>query len=122
RGRGRTPGLRVLLTGATGFRGKELLCQAADDRRIEEVVAVVRPETVRDPKTREVVRVLPPAQRGALLLKRLQISGARARRFRFIAGDIERPELGISAQELRRLRRTLTHVIHCAATVSFADT
>ena len=62
--RGRNPRLHVLLTGATGFLGKEILAQAADDRRIAEIVAVVRPETIRDPKTKEVVKVLsPPAAR-----------------------------------------------------------
>ncbi len=122
RARGRSPRLQVLLTGATGFLGKEILCQAASDRRIAEVVAVVRPETIRDPKTKEVLKVLSPAERGALLLKRLHITGARARRFRFVAGDIERPELGIAAAELERLKHTLTHVIHCAASVSFDDT
>src|SRR5204862_2660415 len=40
RARGRRPRLRLLLTGATGFLGKEVLAQAAEDRRIEEVVAV----------------------------------------------------------------------------------
>jgi nucleoside-diphosphate-sugar epimerase len=122
RARGRRPRLRVLLTGATGFLGKEVLAQAAEDRRIEEVVAVVRPETVRDHKTKEVLRVLSPAQRGALLLKRLHITGPRARRFRFIAGDIEKPDLGIDRAELARLRPVLTHVVHCAASVSFDDT
>src|SRR5664279_5466968 len=73
RARGLTPRLHVLLTGATGFLGKELLAQAATDRRIERLVSVVRPEKIRDPKTKEVVRVLSPAQRGALLLKRLHI-------------------------------------------------
>jgi len=120
--RGRNPRLRVLLTGATGFLGKEILAQVADDRRVEEVVAVVRPETVRDPKTKEVVKVLSPLERGALLLKRLGIHGARARRFRFVAGDIERPDLGLAPDEVARLRQTLTHVIHCAASVSFDDT
>src|SRR5262249_49698006 len=71
--RGRNPRLNVLLTGATGFLGKEILFQAAHDRRIERVVAVVRPETVRDPKTKEVLKVLSPKQRGAILLKRLGI-------------------------------------------------
>ncbi|PYQ02438.1 MAG: hypothetical protein DMF82_16065 [Acidobacteria bacterium] len=122
RARGRNPRLRVLLTGATGFLGKEILVQAADDRRIEEVVAVVRPESVRDPKTKEVVKVLSPAERGELLLKRLGIRGARARRFRFVAGDIERADLGLAPEEVARLRETLTHVIHCAASVSFDDT
>ncbi|HLA77320.1 MAG TPA: SDR family oxidoreductase [Vicinamibacteria bacterium] len=119
--RGRNPRLQVLLTGATGFLGKEILHQAAGDRRIEEVVAVVRPETLRDPRTRQVVKVLSPAQRGALLLKRLHITGARARKFRFIAGDIEQPNLGIAAVEVEKLGKTLTHVIHCAASVSFDD-
>jgi nucleoside-diphosphate-sugar epimerase len=119
--RGRNPRLRILLTGATGFLGKEVLYQAAEDRRIEEVVAVVRPETIREPRTREVVRVVSPAQRGALLLKRLQIGKAKARKFRFIQGDIENQDLGIAPAELATLRRTLTHVVHCAASVSFDD-
>ena len=54
----------MLLTGATGFLGKEILSQAADDRRIEEIVAVVRPETIRDPKTKEVLEG-PVARRSA---------------------------------------------------------
>lgn len=119
--RGRNPGLRVLLTGATGFVGKEILAQAAADRRIAEVVAVIRPESVRDPKTKELLRVLGPAERGALLLKRLHIAGARARKFRFVAGDIELPGLGIAPEEQERLRGSLTHVIHCAASVAFDD-
>jgi nucleoside-diphosphate-sugar epimerase len=122
RARGRNPRLHVLLTGATGFLGKEILWQAASDRRIADVVAVVRPETIRDPRTKAVVKVVSAAERGALLLKRLHITGAKARRFRFVAGDIEKPDLGIAAAELKRLERTLTHVIHCAASVSFDDT
>jgi nucleoside-diphosphate-sugar epimerase len=119
--RGRNPRLRVLLTGATGFVGKEILAQAAADRRIAEVVALVRPEAIHDPKTRAVLRVLAPAERGARLLRRLGITGARARKFRFVAGDIEEPGLGLGAAERRRLSTTLTHVVHCAASVSFDD-
>jgi nucleoside-diphosphate-sugar epimerase len=119
--RGRSPRLRVLLTGATGFLGKEILVQAAEDRRIDEIVAVVRPETIRDPKTKEVVKVLSPRERGALLLKRLHITGAAARKFRFVPGDIEKPDLGLERAEVARLRKTLTHVVHCAASVSFDD-
>lgn len=121
RHRGRAPKLRVLLTGATGFLGKEILFQAASDRRIEELIAVVRPETIRDPKTKAVLKVLTPQQRGALLLKRLQLRPSQAKKFRFLEGDIERPDLGIATAELPALRRSLTHVIHCAASVSFDD-
>src|SRR6185503_8206331 len=83
---------------------------------------VVRPETIRDHKTKEVLKVLTPAQRGALLRKRLHLGAAKARKFRFVAGDIETPSLGIAPEELARLQKTITHVIHCAASVSFDDT
>jgi nucleoside-diphosphate-sugar epimerase len=119
--RGRTPRLRVLLTGATGFLGKEILFQIASDRNVAEVVCVVRPEKIRDPKTKEVLKVLSPQERGVLLLRRIGITGTRAKKFRFVDGDIERPELGIAADELSKLKATLTHVIHCAASVSFDD-
>jgi nucleoside-diphosphate-sugar epimerase len=120
--RGRNPRLRVLLTGATGFVGKEILAQAAGDRRIEEVVAVVRPETIRDRKTKVALKVLSPAERGALLIQRLHIPAAAARKFRFVEGDIEKPGFGLAPSERARLRTHLTHVIHCAASVSFDDT
>jgi nucleoside-diphosphate-sugar epimerase len=119
--RGRSPRLHVLLTGATGFLGKEILVQAAGDRRVESVVAVVRPETVRDEKTKKVLKVIAPAQRGAQLLRRLQITGAAAKKFRFIEGDIEKPAFGISPEEHARLQASLTHVVHCAASVAFDD-
>ena len=51
--------------------------------------------------------------------------GSRARRaatkFRFVAGDVEAPDLGIDAEEKKRLSESLTHVIHCAASVAFDD-
>ena len=119
--RGRSPKLHVLLTGATGFLGKEILFQASTDRRIERIVCVVRPEKIRDPKTKEVVKVLSPKQRGAILLKRIGISGAKAKKFLFVDGDIEQPHLGIAAGEIKRLERSITNVVHCAASVSFDD-
>jgi nucleoside-diphosphate-sugar epimerase len=119
RGKG---GLTVLLTGATGFLGKEILAQAAADPRITRVVAVVRPETVRDPKTREVVRILKPKERGQALLRRLHIGEAQAGKFRFLEGDVEKPGLGLADKHVEKLRASLTHVIHCAASVSFDDT
>jgi nucleoside-diphosphate-sugar epimerase len=76
---------------------------------------------VRDAKTNQVVETRSPAERGAALLRRLHVGHAAARKFRFVEGDIEKPGLGIAPAELARLRRTLTHVIHCAASVSFDD-
>ena len=119
---GKRPRLRVLLTGATGFVGKEILAQAASHPHVVEVVSVVRPETVRDRKTKKVLKVLSARERGVQLLKRIHVSGKAARKFRFVEGDVERPGFGIEPAELERLRASLTHVVHCAASVSFDDT
>ena len=113
--------LRVLLTGATGFLGKEVLVQAASSPHVEEVVSVVRPETLRDRRTKHVTRVLPAGERGARLLKRLGLTGKAARKFRFVEGDVEQPRLGIDPAELERLSGSVTHLVHCAASVSFDD-
>jgi nucleoside-diphosphate-sugar epimerase len=108
--------LRIFLTGATGFLGQELLAQAALDPHVEEVVCLVRPQVVhgRDGHVRRVGATA----RGRQLLERLGL-GAQAARFRFVAGDVERPGLGLAAAVCARLRRTVTHVVHCAASVSF---
>lgn len=115
-------GIRILLTGGTGFVGKEVLWQAAHDPAIEEVVVVIRPKAVRDRKTQQVVKVLSASDRGAALLQELWLDDHPARaKFRFIDGDVERHALGISELDRARLKRTITHVIHSAASVSFDD-
>ena len=118
---GKRPKFRVLLTGATGFLGKEILAQAAAHPHVAEVVCVVRKETIRDRKTKEVVKVLSAQERGRQLLERLHVGAAGAHKFRFVEGDIERPGFGISPAELEDVAPSLTHVIHCAASVSFDD-
>ena len=95
---GAVPALRVLLTGATGFLGKEILSQAADDRRIEEVVAVVRPGD--DPRPEDEGGREGPdaaAARRAAAASGCTSRAAQARKFRFVDGDIEKPDLGIDA-------------------------
>lgn len=110
-------GLRVLLTGGTGFVGQEVLWQAAQDPRITEIVVLIRPKTVR---TAAGVEELLPVERGERLLDQLWLESAGERaKFRFIAGDVEQLGLGIDPGETERLARTLTHVIHCAASVAF---
>ncbi|HEV3376583.1 MAG TPA: SDR family oxidoreductase [Thermoleophilaceae bacterium] len=85
----------VLLTGATGFVGKEIL-----DRFLERgrrVFALVR---ARDDDA--AAERLP---RHALLTP--------------VAGDIERPRLGLSEPRAAGLAQDVTTVLHCAASVSF---
>lgn len=116
-----TPALRVLLTGGTGFVGKEVIWQAARDKAVVELVVVVRPKTIRDRKTREVLEVISPAKRGEALLKQLWLDDESAAKVRFIAGDIEEPFLGLSEEDIVELSTSITHVIHSAASVSFDD-
>lgn len=116
------PALRVLLTGGTGFVGQEIIWQAAHDDAVREVVILIRPKDILDRKTREVIRTLSPAERGAQLLQRLWLdTPEKQAKFRFIAGDIEQPRLGVSPEDVAELQRTITHVVHCAASVAFDD-
>lgn len=116
------PALRVLLTGGTGFVGKEVLWQAAHDDAIAEVVTVIRPKEIRDRKTKELIETLSPAQRGESLLEQLWLDTPELRaKFRFVAGDVEQANLGIDPAELETLRGTITHVVHSAASVAFDD-
>lgn len=114
--------LRVLLTGGTGFVGKEILWQAAHDDDIAEMVVLIRPKTVVDRKSGEVKGVLTPEVRGEELLTQLWLDTPGLRqKFRFVAGDVEEPGMGLAEHERETLAATLTHVIHCAASVSFDD-
>ncbi len=116
------PRLRVLLTGGTGFVGKEIMWQAAHDSSIAEMVVLIRPKEIRDRKTGEVTETVSPAERGEQLLTQLWLETPEERsKFRFLAGDITEPQLGIAAEEIGRLQSSLTHVIHCAASVAFDD-
>jgi thioester reductase-like protein len=85
----------VLLTGATGFVGKEILDRFLDRGR--RVYALVR------------------AQDDAAAAARL----APHARLTAVAGDIERPGLGLTEPRAAMLTDEVTTVVHCAASVSF---
>jgi long-chain acyl-CoA synthetase len=86
----------VLLTGATGFVGREILSRflARDDRPVYALVRAGNDD--------EAAGRLPAH-----------------RRLTAVAGDIEQPGLGLAAATRERLRREVTTVLHCAASVSF---
>ncbi len=116
------PALRVLLTGGTGFVGKEIIWQAAHDDDIVEMIVVIRPRQIVDRKTAEVVKIVSPAERGETLLDRLWLEDPEVRsKFTFVEGDVEQPNLGIDDGVLESLGQRITHVVHCAASVAFDD-
>ena len=86
----------VFLTGATGFVGREILSRFLE-RGGHRVFALVRAANDEEAAGRL------PAHR----------------RLTAVAGDIEEDRLGLSAETSERLRREVTTVIHCAASVSF---
>ncbi len=86
----------VLLTGATGFVGREILSRFLE-RDGAHVFALVRAEN-----DDEAAGRLP----------------AHAR-LTAVAGDIEEANLGLADESSERLRREVTTVLHCAASVSF---
>lgn len=111
--------IRILLTGGTGFVGKEILFQAAQMPEVEEVIVLIRPKTVRHRITGEILSHQSVEDRGQELLKELWLEGES--KFRFLDGDIEKPQMGIDPTLLEELKTQVTHVIHCAASVAFDD-
>lgn len=96
----------VLLTGATGFVGMELLARLAKgcDR---EVYALVRAGS----DDEAAVRI-------EATLGRLGV-GERAARVTAVAADIERDGLGLSASRRGELAERVSRIVHSAASVSF---
>ena len=98
----------VLLTGATGFLGGELLVRLLE-RREQPVYALIRAESDREATAR---------------LRRLMASllggrGASQRRAVAVVGDITRPGLGMSPGRRDWLAERVGRIVHCAASVSF---
>jgi thioester reductase-like protein len=88
----------LLLTGATGMVGREILARAARDRRFDRIVCLVRP----------------PLDRLAALLANSGVSAPP--HVQVISGDVTEPGLGITNPVALV---DVTHVVHCAATVVF---
>jgi thioester reductase-like protein len=86
----------VLLTGATGFVGREILGRLLE-RDGTEVYALVR------------------AENAAAAAERLPGHA----RLHALAGDIEQPNLGLDSGTAELLAGAVTTVVHCAASVAF---
>jgi long-chain acyl-CoA synthetase len=102
---------RVLLTGATGFVGMEVLARYLE-RSDRQVVALVRAPSDAEARTR--MRALLSNLFGA------RAAGGYERRVCAFAGELTAPRLGLSARCYERLAAEVTTVVHSAASVSFA--
>jgi thioester reductase-like protein len=106
-----SPG-RVLLTGATGFVGMEVLVRYLE-RGERPVTCLVRAAS--DEAARE---------RLDGILDELVANGAElfAHRVEAVAGDVADSDLGLSQATRERLAAEVTTIVHCAANVSFEQT
>ena len=98
----------VLLTGATGFLGMELLARLVDqgDR---DVVCLIRAPSASA-----------AAERLATVFARLYEEPPEAvERVTAVAGDVAEADLGLEPADRAALISTVTSVVHCAASISF---
>ncbi len=114
------PYINILLTGGTGFIGKEIIYQAAQDPEINKVYVLLRPKHIQDRRTKSVIEIVEVSRRGRELLDEVWIEDPQQRnKFIFIEGDIEQSNFGLASSIINELRQEITHVIHCAASVAF---
>jgi thioester reductase-like protein len=100
--------MTVLLTGATGFVGMEVLPRLLDDGD-EPVAALVRGRDQADADRR--------------LAATLDVAGiprAQRSRVRAVVGELTRSGLGLSRADVDRVMREVTSIVHCAASVSWS--
>jgi thioester reductase-like protein len=99
----------VLLTGATGFLGMELLCRYLE-RGERHVYALVRASGPAEAN----------ARLGAVIENVCGDRDVHRHRWTAIAGDICRPGIGLEPGTRRQLAERVDEVVHGAATVSFS--
>ncbi|MFO0679528.1 MAG: SDR family oxidoreductase [Polyangiaceae bacterium] len=100
----------ILLTGATGFLGAEILKRLIDRDTATRVVVLVRSSK------REAASVRLAALVTATFGER---AGAVRDRIELVDGDMTDPRFGMGGPEFEALAARVDHVIHCAATIRF---
>jgi nucleoside-diphosphate-sugar epimerase len=104
----------IFLTGVTGLVGGNLAVSLLKTRPDSRLVLLVRAQSEDDARLRVYSRLqqADPEMRPALFDERLQI----------VTGDVTDPGLWAPGSTLDTLSQQITHVIHCAASVSFQQT
>ncbi|EXM19870.1 hypothetical protein FOTG_12105 [Fusarium oxysporum f. sp. vasinfectum 25433] len=85
--------LHVLVTGATGFLGRNLMSHLAESPQVSEIHCLVRDASITDPSDKVTLW----------------------------RGDLSQPNLGLSNTDFTRLSNSVDVIIHCGANRSFWD-
>ncbi|HWD84113.1 MAG TPA: SDR family oxidoreductase [Solirubrobacteraceae bacterium] len=101
----------LLLTGVTGFLGIEVLARCLE-RDSRNVIALVRA-----PDDQSAQQRINDTLADALGDAAAEHEG----RVQAVAADVSRPGLGLSGEKVRELAERTRTVVHCAASVSFAQ-
>ena len=121
----------LLLTGATGFVGKvvlEELTRRRDELGIEKIFLLVRPRKDRTARERFEKSIASSdcfSQRTDDWRSESGFAGAVPREAAWqavchpVAGELTRTDCGLSEDDLREIAGSVTHVVHCAASVEF---
>ena len=103
---GRHPGHKILLTGATGFLGAYVLRELLRDEN-SEIVCIVRAETGHA----AIGRVCDNLKKYNLLNSEVTVR----QRVKAVAGDLGKPQLGLSKNEFADLADSVNCIYHLAA-------
>ena len=104
------PEKRFLITGATGFIGSHLACALAEEGHL----------------VRLLIRTLPtqsasPDDRWNRIADWIGLSPAARARMTVFAGDLDAPDLNLSADDARFLKANTEEIVHAAASTSFSE-
>ena len=107
----------VLLTGVTGFVGKVVL-ETLLRQGVERVSVLVRTSKDRQGRVHSAQERFAKVAQAACFAN---LPAGWTDSVEVVSGDLEQPGCGVSAEDIERLRAHVTHVVHCAASVSFDD-
>jgi len=106
------PQLQVLVTGATGFIGMNLLGAVAEDDSVSKVYCVVWDQELKGLSVEEFKKNM---------MGMLDIPPQLRSKYELLLGDVTKPRMNLGEKDLALLRPKITHVVHLAASVSFED-
>jgi 1-acyl-sn-glycerol-3-phosphate acyltransferase len=110
-----TPPHQIFLTGATGFVGKVVLAELLRQREalgLGHVFVLIREKRGKLPQERFLSELA-----NAPVFRNLPLDWTQ--HVTAIAGDLALPGAGLAPEDLARLQRSVTHVIHSAASIEF---